>query len=835
MYVAPTVGGRWYYCQSCGFRGDSIELYCEAHKLPDIRDAVFELLGKRILPLTREQTPLETVNKYVISYVQERKRFTDLFRTAQEGLAELDTTALALLDHHHLWLGYNAGHWHKHISKFVGLLHPETVRAYGFKMSRKSAFGRVLVCPFYDIPGRICAVKFYGFRGAVQTERAKFIAVTDDGLMMLDSLQLHNDSVIAMDDPIFALQLQRKQFNITNKPLNMVVYGSETSRAWQSVSARRVVFWDQEPEDYWTFKQALQHPRAYVTHHPQFIDQAEFVSKKSLSLILDTLHNGAKPWAEAMKRVILEGEHWKISDFVINMKLSAPDLQRIYDTCTPAEKQHVRRALGEVPFDRFVNVAGMRISESDDGWWIVNQDNRELGCSVIIRLDSAIHVPDSDENYYEGTIISRGKQIQFRERMDTIEKQTAIWLRNLMMRNGLGPPTVQRKVKAHLIEIAKQFQEPQYVQRSGRVGWNAELQGFVFPNFTIRYGSIDESNRALVYDKNVPAANVMPVPPSSGEWDLMLDDTAEAAALWAGLSCFMTNMIAPILSAPQLAVGFVGGSGSVARVVGKHLASELGMIQLQIQKPNSMIDYRLPKEQAHGYPVWIDLSVMKRPVTSHFEANSSGNFMLDMSEGEATALGVGDQWAFVNAPVVANQSRKLPSLRGVMRYLVWLQSQSFVLQPASSLHESVLQSLNEWATADLNAVDHNVFKRAESMLWGPGRFNIDRRMLHLVFWLVSNGRLKLAMEPFYATFSGGSMPTKKGVLVDQAAGKVFINLLELGNVIRTSKLPSPDLDEAVRHALTDKQTTGFELGNDCFVVSHKYWSDELTRWRQLRL
>jgi hypothetical protein len=289
----------------------------------------------------------------------------------------------------------------------------------------------------------------------------------------------------------------------------------------------------------------------------------------------------------------------------------------------------------------------------------------------------------------------------------------------------------------------------------------------------------------------------------------------------------MTNMIAPILSAPQLATGFVGGSGSVARAAGQHIANELGMLKLQLQKSSTVLE----KEQVHGYPIWV----AKRAVTLQFDATASGNFMLELLEGEATALGVGDQWAFVNAPMVANQSRKMPSLRGVMRYLVWLQGQSFTLQPSTSLHASILQSMEEWAAADLSATDFDVFRRAAKMLWGPEHFSIEQRMMHLIYWLISNSKLKLVLTPFYDVFKAGSMPSKKGVLVDQVAEKAFVNLAELRAAIRKAKLPSPNIDEAIRRALSAKQAMGFELNNDCFVVSHKYWSDELTKWRQLRL
>lgn len=831
--MAPTVGGRWYYCKGCGFKGDSIELYFEAHKLPDIRDAIFEMLAKRLLPLTREQVPLEVVNRYVISYVARRKQFADLFAAAQAGMAQLDSASLALLEDHHLWSGYKAGRWHRYLSQFVGVLHPKEIRARGFKFPRENAFARALVCPFYDIPGRICSVLFIGYGNAQRREHAMVASMEDDGLMMLDTLDIFNEDVVAMADPIFALQLQRKQFNQTSAPLKMVVYGNETARAWQSVASKRVIFWGHEDDDYWTFKQALQHPRARITNKPRFIDRAEYLGKNLIKRIMSVFYDNAKPWAEALKRVILEGEHWRTSDFVINLNLSAPDLQRIYDVCSPSEKRRVMQALGEVPFDRFVIVSNMRISESEDGWWIINQDMREMGCSAVIRLDSAIHVPDADENYYEGVVSSKGQEIRFQEKMDVVEKKTDIWLRNLMMRNGLGPPIIQQRLKNHLIEIAKQFQAPQYVQRSGRVGWNPDLQGFVFPNFTIRYGGIDETSRALVYDKNVPAATITSAA-LGGDWDQMLDNTPENAAIWAGLACFMTNMMAPILSAEQTSVGFVGGSGSIARVVGRHLAAELGMTNVTVPKSHVTAE-AITKDQVHGYPIWVEMPAATRPSTAQLSATVGGNFMLDLLEGEATALSVGDKWVFVNAPAVANQSTKLPSLRGVMRYLAWIQGQSFVLQPASSLHASVLLSLSEWASAELSSTDYDVFKAADNMLLAGDRLSVEQRMMHLIYWLVSAGNLKLSLTPFYETFKAGSVPSKKGVLVDQAAEKVFVGIADLRTAIKSAKLPSPHLDAALQQAMASSASTGFEMGNDCFVVGHQYWSDELARWRKLRL
>jgi hypothetical protein len=831
VFIVPLAGGRWYYCRECGFGGDSIELYHRVHNLPDIRDAIFEMLAKKLLPLTRDQVQLETANSYISAYITKRKGFEALFKQGQENLNDVGSQGLALLHEYHLWGGYRAGHWHKHISQFVGLVHPKEARAHGFSIPRTAAFRRLLVMPSYDIPGRICALTFFGFKGSFIREHVEFN--DDDGLMMLDVLPLYNESVITMTDPIFALQLQRRQFNRTRNPLPILVHGAGTSRAWGAVRSRRVIFWDRNV-DYWLYKQAMKHPQAHIAIRPKFADRAAYLDKNPLPVVLERFHKSAQSWGHAMRDLILDGEHWKVTDFVLNLDMTEQDKQRIKEVCTPAQKERVDRALGEVPLDRFVYAGGMRISESDDRWWIVDKDHRELGCSAIIRLDSAIHIPDVDQNYYEGVVVSKGKQIRFCEKMDVIEKKTAVWLRDLMMRNGLPPPTVQSKLKTQLIAIAKQFQEPRYVQRSGKVGWNAELQGFVFPNFTVRFGAIDESNRAMVYDTKVPGANLHAGSIADGDWDDVLEDRPESAAVWAGLACFMTNLVAPVISAAPSATGFIGGSGSVARIIGRHIVTEMDMVLLETKKPRLSLNEIMEHEQAHGYPLWLDITMAKRNIMTQLSASSGGNFMMDLLEGEATALAVGEQWVFVRAPMIANQSRKLPSLSGIVRYLAWLQNNSFTLQPADSLHMSFLQSLREWADADIGLVKQDVFRSAEQMLVTPYRSSMEQRLLHLVFWLQMNGNMKMLEQSFYAEFKAGIMAPCRHILVDPVAQKVYVSMQGLGNGIRSAKLPAPDLDAAIQEAMAAGAVVGFEMGTECFVVNYPYWAAELKKWMQLR-
>ena len=112
----------------------------------------------------------------------------------------------------------------------------------------------------------------------------------------------------------------------------------------------------------------------------------------------------------------------------------------------------------------------------------------------------------------------------------------------------------------------------------------------------------------------MPGAELTTEPLSHGDWDIVLEDEPEWAVLWAGLACFMTNLVAPVVGSLPQPVCFVGGMGSAANVIGKHLASELGMLAI-----NSSDMYRKARSwrpveelvEQYGYPVWVNVDEAK--------------------------------------------------------------------------------------------------------------------------------------------------------------------------------------------------------------------------------
>ena len=787
--------------------------------------------------MQKDELTVDVVSKYIEAYVQRRKGFNALVKASQKRLHELDAKQMDLLHNFNLWEGFKSGKWDTKLSGFVGMGAVKMVQAAGFPMPRRG-FTRFLVIPYYDVPGRVSSLLMINKKGVKYRIYANPEGtLQDDGLMMLDTLDTHNETVIAIRDPILAIHLQRRTGNITDQPMRLVVYDTQTSRAWQTVHARRLIYWEKE-NDIGLYAQSVMHPRAHVATKPGFVDGelSKHLQRMTVAEITSRIEKAAKPWGSAMKEFLLEAEYWRVSEALKQLQLSAADIQRVYDACSPPERVRINQLFGEASAGKYITIGNMRIVESDDGWWIMRGSDRELGCNAIIRLNSLVHIIDTGENVYEGTVSVKHKQVKFRVPVKQVERGAANWLRELMMEH-VGALKLSKSIQSHIIEIAKQFHDPQYVRRIGKIGWNLQMESFVFPNFSIKEGTFDDSTHAMVLDaaNDVPASKIYIAEPKEGDWDLLLDNAPEHAAIWAGMAAFMSNMLSPIVGAQPTPVAFVGGYGSVANVVGNHLAEELGMVSVIPSKPTDPT-YDMPElNKRHDYPIWLNVSEKNRKSVRYLKAIDTGNFMTHLFDMEASSVRVGESWIFINAPAIMPQRSRLPSLRGALSYLAWLQARQFELPTASSLAQCILLSLSHWALGTLEALDKEVFITAAGMLKTTDSVSIECRLMDMIFLLATNQRLKIVHTSFYDTFTPGSSPQMKAhLVVDDTNQKIFVNLGVIRTAIDRLRLPSADYDTAVRSFASAASITGFEPGADGFVISQPYWDSEAARWRKTR-
>lgn len=839
MYVSPGEGGRWYCCGGCNFSGDSIELYKAGHNIKDVRSAIAEMVRRQLLPISSGELNTDIVTDYIKSYVNKRLRNSNFFEHAKSQLLGLHQDWLSLMRYYNLWGGRrSSAEWGRELGMFLGGATRED--AYRFKLGKDvpESMSHFLVCPFYDVPGRISSFLLIGRSQTVRIS-CSVHSRGEDGLMMLDATGVEDDIVIATSDPMFALQLQRKNFVCDTAPLKVVVFGVNTDRAWMSLCARRVIFWEQKPS-FQLFNQSRKHARSYIARRPSFLDAAEYFRDTPLTETLESLSDSAVTWAEALKIYVLEHDRSAVYDTIKNLELTAYEMSRIYELCSTIEREKLKEILGEKPIEQSVYIMKKRVIEADGAWWIAHSDRRELLCNAIIRILKAVHAQDSGINRYEGTITFNGKTIRFNNTIDEVERLPGKWLREQMMAGGLGVPIIQKSMMKHLIEIAKQFCAPTYSKGFSRIGWYSEEQAFIFPNFSIRAGKIDDTIYALTaISSRAPAANIVADPLSRGDWDMALADEPENAVVWATISAFMANLVAPVLNIQPSPVCLAGGVGSAAHLVGKHLAIELGMVTHRIDcyegKRTLTMDGLLKKTQ-HDYPFMLEIEGSNATFLHRLRGDEKYNLMVNLHQGPALALAVGNSWVFVHAPDIVPPRKALPKLNGVMRFLVWLQLRNFSMPVAESVQHSILLLLKEWADEELRALNLNVFDKAAGILHTPEGALIDRKLLQFIFWICEAFQQQVEHDAFYAGFKsrGFAYIRRKNVFIfiDDDYKKVYVNVSIIEKALR--QLPSADLDTGIQELAAHSAKNGFEPGAHGFVLGLDYWNEEAKRWRQSR-
>ena len=842
MYVSPGEGGRWYCCGACNFSGDSIEIYKAGHNIKDVRSAISELAQRQILPMSSSELTTDVVTDYIKYYVNRRLRNSNFFDHARSQLLSLNQGWRSLLQYYNLWGGSRStAEWGRELGMFLGAASRNDVHKFPFGANIPESMTHFLVCPFYDVPGRISSFLLIGRSQVARLScNVHSRAGREDGLMMLDATGVEDDIVIATSDPIFALQLQRKNFIVGSTPLKVVVFGVNTDRAWMSICARRVIFWEQKP-NYQLFNQSRKHARSYIARRPSFLDSTEYFKTTPLTETLRTLSDSAVTWAEALKTYVLEHDRSEVYDTIKNLELTAYEMSRVYELCNTVEREQLKEILGEKPIEQSVYVMHKRVIEADGAWWIARNNRRELLCNAIIRILKAVHAQDSGTNRYEGTITLNGKTIRFNNTIDEVEKQPGKWLREQMMAGGLGVPIIQKSMMKHLIEIAKQFCAPTYSKGFSRVGWYPEEQAFIFPNFSIRAGKIDDTIYALTaMSSQAPAANITADPLSRGDWDMALANEQENAVVWATTAAFMSNLVAPVLNIPPSPICLMGGVGSAAHLVGKHMAVELGMVTHKVDHRigrRSLDVEGLLQEFKHDYPYVLDIEPSNFIFLHKLQAKGKYNLMLNLHPGLASALAVGDSWVFVDAPGIVPPRKALPRLNGIMRFLVWLQLRNFTMPVSTSIQHSLLLLLKEWADEELRALNLSIFDKAAEILKTPESALIDRKLLQFIFWIREAFHQRIEYNSFYSGFKGkgfGQCNPYRGVfiLIDDDYKKVYVNVSVISKALR--QLPSADLDAGIQELSAHSAKNGFEPGSFGFVLGLDYWNEEAKRWRQSR-
>lgn len=490
IYEDTTSGGQWGYCFDCKVGGDMIELAARAWRMSPA--AAIDQLGKLGLELPSTYADQE---RYVAEYPQARLRALTLWNTAKAQLTKVRSPELARLRaRFRLYTQASPERWPRGPGRLLGAIpHGDVARIYlptatlDDTRNTHSPFkgrdwGEVLLVPYFDLPGRICAFQAVGRRGDSQDRVFQVLIrwnprhVTrgsyDAGIAGLDVLhdvpmQSFDRHVFAFEDSWLMLRLQFRHFNTSSIPLPIVSWHHDqncrTQRAWQSVS-RKIVFWTWQLNPRVLIQAittngliSLASPGHLTANIDAYLrkDTPDDLLKRSLRV--------AKPWREALIAWARKKPDDIVEDLLVAVEQHEPLLgpTRLAELC-PDIAPWVRKMAHTTGPIRTISLANEIYEENAQGWfkrvYVCGRKKSARLVQVsdaILRLDRAFI--RTNEIWYKGRVLFHGAEVPFEVTAAKLEAGDNTFIKRFLLENGHGLARIKKRYCASMVELARAF------------------------------------------------------------------------------------------------------------------------------------------------------------------------------------------------------------------------------------------------------------------------------------------------------------------------------------------------------------------------------------------
>ncbi len=659
---------------------------------------------------------------------------------------------------------------------------PQKFLSDGFKAS--------MVLAYHDTPGRICAFRFLG--GKPKEDYLKVLngPGTDDdegGLAMLDLLDAYEKTVIAVEDPRLALQLHRRRFMEFDQPLKIISYNHQTKCAWRSINADRVIFWHNEPTVR-LFEQVRRVANGYICLKHWYYTTSGALSRMAynpLALLTAEIERSAKPWPEVFVQWITDPDRTeteaKYAFEQLNFTPGEKDL--IVSAATELERFKIETFMGAQHRPRTVSIGVYNVVEHNGTWALAKHSGETIITDAVIELSEELSDPDRGESYLKGSVLYRGKRLEFTEPTLWLRKNIIEWLSRLTNKAGLGSPRVCMNRAHNLVDIARAFSTPRVRVISTRLGLQ-ENGAIVFPRFNLVGGKVVDPS-FLLTDPTVPMAALQP--PSRRKADQRDTVSPTRSALIATVSAFLANWLMRADGAGRSPIAVVGGPGSVANIAINHLTMGLGLCRHSpLTITTSDLATLIRQADKHNCPSYIDGTNAKVcPVSGQ------RNVLLGVTPLICSTLRISEHpWLTINATELRRDKNPLPPVDDIIWYIADLQERGYQLPIAPQDVHKIVVDMCSWYERYLDRDQTETRQQALSMLQVtdlPGN-ELVRFAAHMItdgYMWASHGRL-----------ANRHLDKGVGVVIDDDANTAFISKLAVIAAVSRLRLPAPDLGAA---------------------------------------
>lgn len=785
IYDDSTVGGSWFHCASCAFRGDAIELTSKAWGLTV--EASLYKLDESTCSILPEYLGAAHIANYTNNYIDRRERMGKFWELARSK-AEAPDHPIARLRR---TLGFRESNPSELLSPYIGYADRVDIeecfwpgrlnyrRGEASKSRRTTAGGErgtfsgpgwthMIVIPFHDLPGRISGFALIGrdghptddcaFRPTLPTITIGASHGTDGttqryrpgeaGLAFLPALlgppsPDFGDTAFVIDDLYLTVRMQAHAIADGGKLLPAVTPWSrspvKTRRGLEALPIRPSVFWTANPSV------ALFRQAKAVDGRISLLSKAEILrlDARRGTALLRAVEKSTVGWEAALERFAVKLDRGECEDMFLRLNMTRDEKDRFLDGCGEDARRRLRPILTDRSAGHSVIVARSTIVASPGGWTI--KKTGEVICNAPITLERVIHQPDCDRTFYSGRVQFNGVDHPFTVDAVEFDPDPFAWVRRFLLRASAGMPLLSSAWNRHALTIALQLNPPAYSVGSGSVGWNLATRSFGFPKFSIQSGSGLLGNPPLTLDAKAPGSHLNhPRPLRPEEIEALSRNDDPTRLFWAAAGALIANIVAPSVRAQPSRIALVGGA---ARDAGRDAAAALGCITVpaaSARRNGSIWDEANRAALAHPWPIHVnrpdieghqDLPpelVAGLPVGSMFPVE----FVVAMSQGMEPGWSILDAQgrSSRSAAVDTGASQVLPN------YIERLcKNGLFVPSRHPAFASNVLEDLADWLEAEGGS--GKVIRESGTVLDADDDFAPARRFSLLVGRMLNTGEL----------------------------------------------------------------------------------------------
>jgi len=548
LYLLPD--GAGLYACSDDFAGDTIEVTKKVFNLKSTDQALNKLEEHGCITSVRD-IPEEAVLSYELDSAK-RASVNEFIQKQREALGKMDLN-LDILSRIGL-MPDNIDRWHTGLGQHIFFARkPALEGVLGTKLGLRNS--NVMVLPYYDMPGRVSRLRCFFTVGGTDCGYVDRDIGSSGGLFMTDTVSRGDPLAIAVDDPIFAMQLQRKHANISNKPLPLVVYNSDTVH-W-NVWANRMVFWG---KDYSVelFKQAKRLPNSSVSIPTGTLTPTAMMKFGSESWMTSVVQQ-AKPWVVALKDYITNLDAEKAEAVVRSLELTTEEQGHLLYECNSDEKAFIKNLFDSGYVAKTGFLGDRKLVERNDEWYYVTAKGRiSRIANATFAIEKVLDCGD-DELYYGCELCHEQKMYKFTAPADEFTRNPTRWLHRYMLEEGIGLLHVQKAWQNKLMDVAHTMSSYKIERQSmsTHVGWSPDFVNFSFPNVTLSDGRVEVDSKPLP-GKNLPCTGIDKNPLRKAAITNLLEDTQVNRYFWATFITVVGNLTSKYVGRPENKTVFMG-------------------------------------------------------------------------------------------------------------------------------------------------------------------------------------------------------------------------------------------------------------------------------------